>query len=173
MCFDILHTLSPPPFQCVFLSYSFASLVRTASKMSQKNHESGHLCLLNFRRKAFNLSPLIFMSVVGCVGFSSCGAWASLLQGMWDLPRPGIKPMSPALQGRFLTTGRPGKPKKSVHWMVGYICTWVGVYSSSTQSHCVSAMCQCFIFLQELTVETTGWVESWKTTWRHPTETNS
>ena len=31
-------------------------------------------------------------------------------QGMWDLPQPGIKPLSPALQGRFLTTGPPGKP---------------------------------------------------------------
>ena len=29
---------------------------------------------------------------------------------MWDLPRPGIKPVSPALQGRLLTTGPPGKP---------------------------------------------------------------
>ena len=28
---------------------------------------------------------------------------------MWDLPRPGIKPVSPALAGRFLTTGPPGK----------------------------------------------------------------
>ena len=29
---------------------------------------------------------------------------------MWDLPRPGTEPVSPALQGRFLTIGRPGKP---------------------------------------------------------------
>ena len=28
---------------------------------------------------------------------SSCGSWAYLLQGMWDLPGPGIEPMSPAL----------------------------------------------------------------------------
>ena len=28
---------------------------------------------------------------------------------MWNLPRPGIKPMSPALAGRFLTTEPPGK----------------------------------------------------------------
>ena len=28
---------------------------------------------------------------------------------MWDLPRPGIEPMSPALAGGFLTTGPPGK----------------------------------------------------------------
>ena len=29
--------------------------------------------------------------------------------GMWDLPRPGLKPVSPALAGRFLTTPPPGK----------------------------------------------------------------
>ena len=29
---------------------------------------------------------------------------------MWDLPRPGFKPMSPALPGRFSTTAPPGKP---------------------------------------------------------------
>ena len=29
---------------------------------------------------------------------------------MWDLPRPGLKPVSPSLAGRFLTTVPPGKP---------------------------------------------------------------
>ena len=28
---------------------------------------------------------------------------------MWDLPGPGIEPMSPALAGGFLTTVPPGK----------------------------------------------------------------
>ena len=42
---------------------------------------------------------------------SSCGARAQLLRGMWDLPRPGLEPMSPALAGRFLTTVPPGKPQ--------------------------------------------------------------
>jgi len=32
-----------------------------------------------------------------------------LWQGMWNLPGPGIEPMSPALAGEFLTTGSPGK----------------------------------------------------------------
>ena len=32
------------------------------------------------------------------------------LSGMWDPPRPGIKPVSSALAGRFLTTEPPGKP---------------------------------------------------------------
>ena len=42
---------------------------------------------------------------------SGCGARASLLRGMWDLPRPGIKPVSPALAGGFLTTAPPGSPR--------------------------------------------------------------
>ena len=34
---------------------------------------------------------------------------------MWNLPRPGIESMSPALAGGFLTTRPPGK-------------SWVGVF---------------------------------------------
>ena len=30
---------------------------------------------------------------------------------MWDLPRPGLEPVSPALAGGFLTTAPPGKSK--------------------------------------------------------------
>ena len=30
---------------------------------------------------------------------------------MWDLPRPGLEPVSPALAGRFSTTVPPGKPQ--------------------------------------------------------------
>ena len=41
---------------------------------------------------------------------SNCGSWAQLLRGMWDLPRPGLKPTSPALAGRLSTTAPPGKP---------------------------------------------------------------
>ena len=40
---------------------------------------------------------------------NSC-VWASLLCGMWDLPGPGIKPVSLALAGRFFTTEPPGEP---------------------------------------------------------------
>ena len=41
---------------------------------------------------------------------SSCDSRAQLLRGMWDLLRPGLEPMSPALAGRFSTTAPPGKP---------------------------------------------------------------
>ena len=42
---------------------------------------------------------------------SNCGSRAQLLRGMWDLPRPGLEPVSPALAGRFSTTAPPGKSK--------------------------------------------------------------
>ena len=41
---------------------------------------------------------------------SYCGSRAQLLRGMWDLPRPELEPVSPALAGRFSTTVPPGKP---------------------------------------------------------------
>ena len=40
----------------------------------------------------------------------SCGSRAQLLCGTWDLPRPGLEPVSPALAGGFSTTAPPGKP---------------------------------------------------------------
>ena len=64
-------------------------------------------------------------SVVVARGLSSCGSWALerrlsscgartwLLCGMWDLPGPGLEPMSLALAGGFLTTAPPGKSRIS------------------------------------------------------------
>ena len=42
---------------------------------------------------------------------SNCGSRAQPLHGMWDLPGPGVEPVSPALAGRFSTTAPAGKPK--------------------------------------------------------------
>ena len=42
---------------------------------------------------------------------SSCGSRAQPLRGMWDPPRPGLEPVSPALAGGFSTTAPPGKPQ--------------------------------------------------------------
>ena len=41
---------------------------------------------------------------------SSCGSRAQSLCGMWDPPRPGPEPVSPALAGRLSTTAPPEKP---------------------------------------------------------------
>ena len=47
-----------------------------------------------------------------------------MLRGMWDLPGSGVKPVSPALAGRFFTTEPPGKPQVSiiVYWWVPILC---------------------------------------------------
>ena len=45
---------------------------------------------------------------------SNCGSRAQSLRGMWDPPRPGLEPVSPALAGRPPTTAPPGKPSLSV-----------------------------------------------------------
>ena len=44
---------------------------------------------------------------------SNCGSRAQLLRGMWDLPGPGLEPVSPALAGRLSTTAPPGQPRDS------------------------------------------------------------
>ena len=41
------------------------------------------------------------------------GTWAQLPWGMWNLPGPGIEPMSLALAGSFLITGLPRKSIKA------------------------------------------------------------
>ena len=41
---------------------------------------------------------------------SNCGSRAQSPRGMWESPRPGLEPASPALAGRFSTTAPPGKP---------------------------------------------------------------
>ena len=51
---------------------------------------------------------------------SSCGSRAQLLRGMWDLPRPGLEPVSPALAGGFSTTAPPGKPSR---WILNHCTT--------------------------------------------------
>lgn len=46
---------------------------------------------------------------------SSCGVQAELQHSIWDLARPGIEPVSPALADHFLTTEPPGKPAYLFH----------------------------------------------------------
>ena len=52
-------------------------------------------------------------SVVAAYGLHNCGAsWAYLLHRIWNIPEPGIKPMSPSLTGRLLPTAPPWKSRK-------------------------------------------------------------
>ena len=66
---------------------------------------------------------------------SSCGSRAQLLRGMWDLPRPGLEPVSPALAGRFSTTAPPGKPYNSQLFNnLGICCFYAQQYDMTLTS---------------------------------------
>ena len=49
-------------------------------------------------------------AALGRTGFRSSCTRAWLLRGLWHLPRPGVKSMSPLLAGRPLSAVPPGKP---------------------------------------------------------------
>ena len=70
-------------------------------------------CFCNFGTFFFLYLFILFIHL-GCLGLVvahglSCSAARGIL-----VSRPGIEPASPALQGRFLTTGPPGKS----HWQI-------------------------------------------------------
>ena len=62
---------------------------------------------------------------------SSCGSQAQLLHGMWDPPRPGLEPVSPALAGGFSTIAPPGKPPTLIFIMfflpltLDFVCFYI------------------------------------------------
>ena len=73
---------------------------------------------------------------------SSCGSRSQLLRGMWDLPRPGLEPMSPALAGRLSTTVPPGKPL-SPFFLIGLFVSLI--------LSCMS--CLCILEINPLSVD--------------------
>ena len=71
---------------------------------------------------------------------SNCGSRAQLLHGIWDPPRPGPEPASPAPAGRLPTTAPPGKP--SFFFFNIYLFIWLfrvlieacGIFSCGMQN---------------------------------------
>ena len=59
---------------------------------------------------------------------------------MWDLSRPGLKPVSPALAGGFLTTAPPGKCRRG-SLRLRCQTVWFLVRSSWFADNCLLAVC--------------------------------
>ena len=55
---------------------------------------------------------------------------------MWDLPRPGLEPVCPALAGRFSTAAPPGKPESFIHYIKWTISVWKFKSFSSGEYFC-------------------------------------
>ena len=80
---------------------------------------------------------------------SSCGSQAQLHHGMWDLPRPGLEPVSPALAGRFSTTAPPGKPRSFIFDdnLVSKICYKCKMHIGFQRINMKNYKLSCFIFV--------------------------
>ena len=68
-------------------------------------------------------------SIVIALGLSSCGTWALVACGRWNLPRPGIELMSLPLAGGFFfffwqVGSYPRHPQGSPQWL-RYLCNWL------------------------------------------------
>ena len=89
-------------------------MAATLRRSARASHHSGLSCC-GARALGAQASEVVGHRLSSCGlwalehGLSSCGTRAYLLRRTWDLPGPGLEPVSPALAGGFLTTAPPGK----------------------------------------------------------------
>ena len=91
-------------FIYLWLCWVFVSVRGLSPVVASGGHSSSQCAGLSLPR------PLVAGHRLQTRRLSNCGSRAQLLRGMWDLPGPGLEPVSPALAGRFSTTAPPGKP---------------------------------------------------------------
>ena len=86
----------------------------------QASHRGGFSCC-----SSWALGPV--GSVIAARGLKSTGSVVGR-HDLWGLPRPGVKRVSPALAGRFLTIGPSGKS----HWcLLLTLCPWFSQCSTN------------------------------------------
>ena len=90
----------------VWLCWVFVSVRGLSPAVASGGHSSSRCAGLSPSR------PLVAEHRLQTRRLSNCGSRAESLRGMWDLPKPGPEPVSPALAGGLSTTAPPGKPPK-------------------------------------------------------------
>ena len=129
---SIYNRSSQPQFKDRSVDQEFPPKLLDPRELNTPSH-SKHSCLVYFGSRIVSAQPLvikwiflknIYLSVLGL----GCRARTQLLQHaapwLWHaglvallhvgiVPQQGIKPMCPALQGRFFTAGLPGKSQES------------------------------------------------------------
>ena len=97
----------------------------------------GQFSFQSQRKKVKSLSHIQLFATPWTITYQSSPSMGFSRQEYWnglpfpspeDPPDPGIKPVSPALTGRFFTTERPGKP---TIWIRGYLIQ-IKVITSTT-----------------------------------------
>ena len=91
-------------FIYLWLCWVFVSVRGLSLVVASGDHSSSRCAGLSLSQ------PLLAEHRLQTCRLSNCGPRAQLLRGTWDLPRPGLEPVSPALAGRLSTTAPPGKP---------------------------------------------------------------
>ena len=97
---------------CVFLNfYLFLAVLgpRFCARAFSSCGKRGPLFIAVHGPLTIAASPVVEHRLQTC-RLSSCGSRDQSLRGMWDPPRPGLEPASPASAGRPSTTAPPGKP---------------------------------------------------------------
>ena len=117
-----MHTSSRHPPGTLFSVLCIVKPLILTPPLQDEHHRHPHLFFYFLFWLCWVLVPVLGPSLVAVIAVVSrcraqppeqelrtCGAQASLLRGMWDLPRPGIEPTSAALAGGFSATGPPGE----------------------------------------------------------------
>ena len=69
------------------------------------------LCCVLLVRSTASVVEVLRLQRTGSIAVVHSSSGLSCPRGLWDLPRPGIKPVSPTLAGGFFTIEPPGKPE--------------------------------------------------------------
>lgn len=96
-----------PPFVFGFLVLGLACCTTAHTSLAAASRKAALRCdAWASHRGGFSCEA----AALGRTGFRSSCTRAWLLRGLWHLPRPGVKSMSPLLAGRPLSAVPPGKP---------------------------------------------------------------